>query len=162
MEDLTNAVKKPTKKEAAASKKRASPVTWDKLKDAPGRNIPFPSSGNLTAVELITFLPNTLKSWDIIERFISNGANVPTLSYILNTQRTMPFGEMVHNSMLRTMQFQAQMRPEPRYKDWSVRRHVRPEGWDERVVGLGVGGYQTQVQTHPGNRKGMNDVSPPM
>jgi len=143
---MSNPTKEPTRTKSTIQKKRATPVTWDKLKDAPSQNLPFPSNGNITAIELITFLPSSIKSWDVIERFISNSANVPILAYILNTNRNMPYGKMAHNSMLRLMQCQARLRPEKRYEGWTVKKHVRPRGWDERAVGLRVAGYRTQAQ----------------
>jgi len=136
-------------------------VTWDKLKDAPSHNLPFPK-GNVTAVELLTYLPSSIKSWDVIERFISNGANTPILAYIINTMRVMPYGPITHNSLLRTMQNAVRLRTEERYDGWTVLKHQPLPDWDEQREGLNMGTFRTQAHTYPRKHEKWNEQPIPV
>ncbi|KAF2682193.1 hypothetical protein K458DRAFT_370856 [Lentithecium fluviatile CBS 122367] len=137
---------------------------WDKLKDAPSPNLPFPSSttANFTLIEHLTFLPNTLKSWDVIERIVSNGASTPILAYIINNTRDMPYGLITNNSLLRLMQNAVRLRTEERYQNWTVQKHRAPVGWNEKNVGLSVGGFRTPATTYPRKHGKWNDPPPPV
>ncbi|KAF2849708.1 hypothetical protein T440DRAFT_518937 [Plenodomus tracheiphilus IPT5] len=54
---------------------------------APSLNLSFPPHANMTAVELLTFLPNVLQNADIIYRLVSNGGTRRLFSVIVNTHR---------------------------------------------------------------------------
>jgi hypothetical protein len=54
---------------------------------APSRNLLFPRNANLTAVELLTFLPNSIHSGSVIYRLCTNGAKPGTIHAIVNAQR---------------------------------------------------------------------------
>jgi hypothetical protein len=111
----------------------------------------------MTAVELLTYLPQALKSWDTIDRFVSNGATNPILAHILNTNRAMPYGQITFNSLLRLMQNAVRTRPETRYQNWTVKKHVPPPGWNEQEKGVEVGGFRTPSETNPRKHKKWNE-----
>ncbi|KAJ6283368.1 hypothetical protein J3E71DRAFT_215153 [Bipolaris maydis] len=113
-----------------------SPTTWtpstssaslnyNKLRDAPSPWLPFPS-GNLTMAEITAFLPQSIKSFDIIDRFISNGALAMTLASMINHYRTMPAGPIENNTIYRMMKGQMNIRAKtnPAYKSWTVTTHT--------------------------------------
>jgi hypothetical protein len=52
-------------------------------------NLPFPT-GNLTAVEILAYLPHWLKSVDVIDRFVTNGGKSYTIAAIINEFRDLP------------------------------------------------------------------------
>lgn len=58
-------------------------VSYDKLRNAPSTNTAFPANANLTAVEITTFFPRWLRTWDVIDRFVSNGATTMLLSDVI-------------------------------------------------------------------------------
>ncbi|KAF1912952.1 hypothetical protein BDU57DRAFT_340116 [Ampelomyces quisqualis] len=54
---------------------------------APAHDLPFPTRANITAYELLAFLPNTIQCPDVIKRFASNGATRSAVWAIINTAR---------------------------------------------------------------------------
>ena len=73
-------------------------LNYNKLRNAPSPWLPFPS-GNLTMAEVTAFLPQSIKSFDIIDRFISNGALAMTLASMINHYRVMPAGPIENNTI---------------------------------------------------------------
>ncbi|KAI8941578.1 hypothetical protein NX059_002793 [Plenodomus lindquistii] len=53
----------------------------------PSQDLAFPAHANMTAAELLTFLPHSIRNADIIYRLVSNGGTRHLLSVIVNTQR---------------------------------------------------------------------------
>ncbi|KAF2014112.1 hypothetical protein BU24DRAFT_347885 [Aaosphaeria arxii CBS 175.79] len=50
-------------------------------------NLPFPASANLTAAEILTFLPGGLRCADVVYRFFSNGGTRQGIHGIISTNR---------------------------------------------------------------------------
>jgi hypothetical protein len=57
---------------------------------APPHDLPFPRHANLTAYELLAFLPNSIQSVDVLYRFASNGATRRAIWSIVNSARDLP------------------------------------------------------------------------
>jgi hypothetical protein len=121
---------------------------------SPSWNLPFPE-GNLTAAELLAYLPHWLKSIDVIDRFVSHGAKATHIAAIINEFRDLPLGsEFKPNST--TIMMQVSMR-RAGYEEWSVTTHMdfpreiaRPEG------ALNVKHFRTPRFTHPKDVKTMS------
>jgi hypothetical protein len=98
---------------------------YDKLADAPPSTLPFPTA-NLTLVELLTFLPQSLKTWPVIDRLITAGATTSLLTRIINEHRHMPHGAISNNSVYRMMRGSMDKRGkiDARYANWSVKKHT--------------------------------------
>lgn len=101
--------KEPEQKKNQGSKteekesERKPTNTYGKLDDAPSMNLDFPNA-NLTAAEIIAFLPQWMKSWGVIDRLISNGGTAAIIEKMVNTFREMPKGAISANTVLRMMQ----------------------------------------------------------
>ncbi|KAF2472842.1 uncharacterized protein BDR25DRAFT_392698 [Lindgomyces ingoldianus] len=116
--------------------------TFDSFgRNAPSKNVPFPESANITAVELLTFLPLSLKSPDVVFRLISNGGS-RFINKIVNTVRELerPWPSNSCGIMLRNTMRQSG------YKNWSITTHEKwhkkvAAEWDEKK--LNVAGFQT-------------------
>jgi hypothetical protein len=126
---------------------------YGKLDDAPVPNLDFPS-GNVTLPELSAFLPNSIKSWDVIDRVIGNGATSAVIARMINGFRTMDRGKIESNSVYRMMKAPMDKRAEgdSRYVDWKPSTHndiEKPEDWDPTSVS--VSGFRTAVS---GKKKG--------
>jgi hypothetical protein len=117
---------------------------------SPSWNLPFPA-GNITAAEMLAYLPHWLKSIDVIDRFITNGGKSSTIAAIINEFRYLP-GDGVRifgpNSAQIMMSFAMR---KAGHKDWKVRSHstferVNPDltEWD-----LDVQDFRTVRETHP-------------
>ena len=121
----------------------------------PSWNLAFPT-GNLTAVEILAYLPHWLKSIDVIDRFLTHGAKSSHIAAIINEFRILPSGYQLRpNSILVMMQYSMRRAG---YEDWSVTTHseypqqiARPE-WN-----LDVTGFRTPRLTHP---KGIKSPTP--
>jgi hypothetical protein len=144
--DSTSASGSDKDKLESAKRKNATDENYGKLEGAPSANIDFPK-GNISAAELMAFLPYSLRSWDVIERLMSNGGATAVLTDMVNAFRVMDKGPVTRNSILRMMQLSAQRRPEARYKDWHVGQHQKPEGWD--YTSLSVTDFRPPRLTHP-------------
>lgn len=137
---------RPTRKKAAD---KAAPVakkkptgfgspSYNKLRDAPSPWLPLPS-GNLTMAETAAFLPQAIKSFDVIDRFLYNGAFSTTLADMINHYRTMPNGPIINNTVYRMMRgsMDNRAKKDERYAKWTVMKHVtieRPIGFDPTSV----------------------------
>jgi hypothetical protein len=116
---------------------------------APSRNLLFPSNANITAVELLTFLPNCVHSGSVIYRFCSNGAKPNVINTIINMQRDLEV-EWGQNKCRQAM-YEAM--DKSGYKGWKFKQHdkyheEKKDSWDE--TDLGVGGFLTPGQVRGG------------
>jgi hypothetical protein len=50
---------------------------------SPSCNLPFPS-GNITAAEIIAYVPHWLKSIDVIDRLVTNGGRAHIIAAMVN------------------------------------------------------------------------------
>lgn len=112
---------------------------------APSVNLPFPPSANLTAAELLAFLPHSLRSADVVYRLISNGGTRQVLHIMINAQRDL-LVEWSANSCGSTLY---QTMHDAGYEDWTVKIHnrwhdQRKKLWDESD--LSVAGFCTPSQ----------------
>ncbi|ORY16805.1 hypothetical protein BCR34DRAFT_597501 [Clohesyomyces aquaticus] len=56
--------------------------------NAPSKNVPFPTTqANITAIEILALLSQSLKSPDLVFRLFSNGATRPIINKIINDVR---------------------------------------------------------------------------
>ncbi|OAL47628.1 hypothetical protein IQ07DRAFT_657054 [Pyrenochaeta sp. DS3sAY3a] len=132
---------------------RAAP--YNKLADAPPADLGFPT-GNITLAELAAFLPQSFRSWDVIERVLFNGAVSVTIALLINHFRIMPNGPIENNTVYRILKGQAdkQAKIDPVYQNWSVTKHQRlplPHGWDHDSVD--VTSFQAPAQVGKLNSK---------
>ncbi|KAF2245308.1 hypothetical protein BU26DRAFT_432960 [Trematosphaeria pertusa] len=120
----------------------------DKLLDSPSPNLHFPH-GSITVAEIACFLPQWYKSWDVIDRAISNGGTAAIIARLINTCRDMPNGKITSNTMYRMMKTSIEKRAlqDEAYKGWCVSSHVVPEDWD--ATSVSVAGFRIPYQTHP-------------
>jgi hypothetical protein len=106
--------------------------------NAPSRKLLFPAHANMTAVELLTFLPNSTHSPDVIYRLVTNGATFHLLRVIVNTQRHL-LVEWSHN---RCRQSVYDTMNRGGYKGWRIKNHdtfdgVRMSMWDPAKLEVG-------------------------
>lgn len=92
-----------------------------KCRDAPSPEHSLPDA-NITLVEIATFLPHSIKSWDVIDRIVWNGAVSDDLQKMINTYRSMPYGEVDINSVYLMMRGQMRKRTksEHNYSHWKA------------------------------------------
>ena len=102
---------------------------------APPADLPFPIHANITVVELLTFLPNSVRCADVIYRFISNGGTRRGICRIVNAQRQLSIdwtsascGNAIYHAMHRAG-----------YVGWTVKLHhlfhnQRESTWDEARI----------------------------
>ncbi|KAF1850603.1 uncharacterized protein K460DRAFT_244482, partial [Cucurbitaria berberidis CBS 394.84] len=120
-------------------------ANYDKLADAPSAHLDFPD-GNITLAEMTAFLPQSIKSWDVIDRALFNGAFSATLAGMINHFRNMPAGNIENNSVYRMMKAPMDKRAltDPVYEGWSVSVHQKiqkPIGFNPASVS--VAGFRT-------------------
>ncbi|KAF2849647.1 hypothetical protein T440DRAFT_361566, partial [Plenodomus tracheiphilus IPT5] len=129
---------------AAKGKDKAADVKgkegYDKFGDAPSMLLPFPN-GNITLAEICAFLPQSIKSWDLIDRLIWNGVVTVTLVTMINNMRTMPRGKVISSTIYRMMKgpMDQRAKTDPAYKNWTVGRHqniTKPSSYDENSVSV--------------------------
>ncbi|CAE7027108.1 hypothetical protein PTNB73_01646 [Pyrenophora teres f. teres] len=113
--------------------------------NAPLRYLLFPAHANITAIELLTFLPNSIHCADFVHRFFTNGGSFPLLCTIVNQQRSLLSEWGKHGG--RQSMYDAMKRAGN--KGWGVKSHATlheqsSETWDE--ASLDVGGYKTPGQ----------------
>jgi hypothetical protein len=106
--------------------------------------MPFPSHANLTAYELIAFLPNSIRCSDVVYRFASNGASRHILWVMINTGRDLQktwTADQCGSAICKTM-------GKAGYVGWTLRKHNdwqadKESGWDETT--LAVDSFQTTI-----------------
>jgi hypothetical protein len=124
---------------------------------APSKNLGFPAHANMTAIELLTFLPNSVKCADVIYRFVSNGGSPHAIWAIVNTQRDLS-SEWGQNTC---RQWMYDAMDKAGYKGWRFKAHgkfheERKTSWDEG--NLDVAGFMTPGQI---GRKGTSPADIP-
>jgi hypothetical protein len=114
---------------------------------SPGWNVEFPT-GNLTAAEIIAYLPHWLKSVDVINRLICNGGGAGIIVEMVNEFRHPPEGiDMKRNSILIMMQNAMRYFG---FKQWTVGSHINFVDmgiWDSNY--LSVAQFRCPRITHP-------------
>lgn len=116
---------------------------------SPSWNLEFPV-GNLTAAEIVAYLPHWLKSIDVINRFVCNGGGAMAIVDMVNGFRDLPGGLSMHRNSVCIM-MQNAMR-NAGYKGWTVGTHF---DWVQERLGewntddICVTGYRTPRLTHP-------------
>lgn len=113
---------------------------------SPSWNLSFPD-GNLTASEILAYLPHWLKSVDVILRFAHSGGRAVIITHLLNKYRTMPTSDMQPNST--TVMMQYAMRRAGK-ENWSIGTRGNFENdrdYDENS--LYVGDFRPPRLTHP-------------
>ncbi|KAF2645850.1 hypothetical protein P280DRAFT_465594 [Massarina eburnea CBS 473.64] len=141
----------PGEAEPAAVKKVKKPrkplaEPQDKLRNSPSPNTPFPTGRvNMTMVEIITFLPRSLHSWQIVERFVNNGIPSGTFATLHHIMEEVRESVPSKNSLLKMMQESMRKRkPRQVYKQWTAGKHARPQGWDG--ISIEVTGFLPPVE----------------
>ncbi|KAH7385352.1 hypothetical protein DE146DRAFT_200005 [Phaeosphaeria sp. MPI-PUGE-AT-0046c] len=117
----------------------------------PPHSIGFPAHANITAYELVTFLPNSLRSTDVVYRFASNGATRSAIWSMVNTARDLQKEwriELCGLAVNKTME-------DAGYDGWTMKLHDRWKNaltviWDERQ--LNVDNFRTFAELHGGDR----------
>lgn len=113
---------------------------------SPSWNLSFPN-GNLTAAEILAYLPHWLKSVDVILRFVHNGGRSVTITHLLDKFRFMPGRDYKANST--TIMMHYAMRRAGK-EEWTI--GTRHEFQDDRVYdenSLYVGDFRAPRLTHP-------------
>lgn len=115
--------------------------------NSPSWNVPFPN-GNLTAAEILAYLPHWLKSIDVVDRFVSHGAKAGHLAAMINEFRDQPLDqEFKPNSAMVMIQYAMRRAG---YKDWTFGAHLEYEREIPRPEDdLSVTGFRTPNRTHP-------------
>tara|TARA_R110002003_G_scaffold42_2_gene3064 strand:- start:442 stop:1464 length:1023 start_codon:yes stop_codon:yes gene_type:complete len=138
---------------------------------SPSWNLPFPS-GNLTAAEILAYLPHWLKSVDVIDRFITNGGKSLTIAAMINEFRNLPGnGDTVFRPNSAQIMMSFGMR-RAGFQDWRVGTHhefARPNP-NLTETDLDVATFRTPRETHPksappgqeGKQLKQNDEAEPM
>lgn len=135
------------RKSTTEGRKSTGPGTlnYDKLKDAPSAWLDLPR-GNLTLAETLAFIPHAIKSFDIMDRFLHNGALSGTFAHMINHYRDMQYGPITNNTIYRMMKgpMAHRAKTDPTYEKWTVAKHTtlsRPAGFDPTSVS--VAGFST-------------------
>ncbi|KAH7128193.1 hypothetical protein B0J11DRAFT_432081 [Dendryphion nanum] len=110
-------------------------------KGSPSCNLEFPN-GNLTAVEILAYLPHWLKCIDVIKRFVDNGATASIIAAILNKHRDFP-NDATFPSNSVTIMMQYAMR-RVFNSNWTIGTHVKSNIEPSTQPGnLDVGSFRT-------------------
>jgi hypothetical protein len=117
---------------------------------SPSWNLPFPT-GNLTAAEILAYLPHWLKSIDVIDRFITNGGRSYTIAAMINEFRYLPGGA---DAVFRPNSVQIMMSYGMRragFNEWTVGTHSTFERPNPSLSesDLNVQTFRLPCETHP-------------
>ncbi|KAH6629564.1 hypothetical protein C7974DRAFT_424586 [Boeremia exigua] len=113
---------------------------------SPSWNLSFPD-GNLTAAEILAYLPHWLKSVDVILRLVNHGGRSVTITHFLNTYRTMPTDDYQPNST--TVMMHYAMRRTGK-SGWTISsRHKFDVDREYAEDSLYVGDFRPPRLTHP-------------
>lgn len=113
---------------------------------SPSWNLSFPD-GNLTAAEILAYLPHWLKSVDVILRLVEHGGRSVVITHLLNKYRIMPSKDFQPNST--TVMVQYAMRRTGR-KNWSIgTRNDFPNDRTYDEDSIYVGDFRAPRLTHP-------------
>lgn len=114
---------------------------------SPSWNLCFPK-GNMTAAEIIAYLPHWLKSIDVVDRFVTNGARSATVSAIVNEFRHQPADRRFSSNSAQIMMSNAMRHGG--YKNWTFTTHSQ---WQREVelseANLSVKEFRPPCLTHP-------------
>jgi hypothetical protein len=121
-----------------------------KCQDAPSPEHEFPDA-SITLAELAAFLPQSIKSWDVVDRIVWNGATTNDVQKMINKYRDMPYGKIDTNSVFMMMRGQMRKRTNAEHnydhwKQWVVGTHeaiVRPNTFD--ADSISVTGFRRPV-----------------
>lgn len=114
---------------------------------SPSWNLSFPA-GNLTAAELLAYLPHWLKSVDVIDRLVANGGKSYTIAAIVNEFRYLP-GDVFKPNSCQIMMSYGMRRAG--FEEWTVGTHhefQRPNP-DLDEYNLSVRTFRPPRATHP-------------
>ncbi|CAN9347405.1 unnamed protein product [Alternaria alternata] len=115
--------------------------------NCPSWNLPFPD-GNLTAAEILAYLPHWLKSIDVVDRFVVHGAKAGHLAAMINEFRVQPLGQEFKPNSAMVMIKYAMRRAG--YLDWTFGSHLEYEREIPRPEDdLSVTNFRTPNRTHP-------------
>ncbi|KAH8725701.1 hypothetical protein GQ44DRAFT_681043 [Phaeosphaeriaceae sp. PMI808] len=119
---------------------------------SPSWNLPFPV-GNLTAAEIVAYLPHWLKSVDVIDRFVTNGARAWTIAAMVNEFRYPPISRdgdpnFRPNSATKMMAFAMR---KAGYDNWTIGSHIQFKQSNPELneTDLNVQSFRTPRMTHP-------------
>lgn len=113
---------------------------------SPSWNLSFPE-GNLTAAEILAYLPHWLKSVDVILRFVNHGGRSVTITYLLDNLRVMPSSNYQANST--TVMMHYAMRRAGK-QEWTIgTRHEFADDREYPEDSLYVGDFRPPRLTHP-------------
>jgi hypothetical protein len=118
---------------------------------SPSWNLPFPS-GNITAAEIIAYLPHWLKSIDVIDRLITNGGRAHSIAAMVNEFREVPRGD---DGVYRPDSVRAMMQSSMKHvahSNWTIGKHSQFVRFNPNLLemNLNVNGFRTPRETHPG------------
>ncbi|KAH4217362.1 hypothetical protein HBI06_216930 [Parastagonospora nodorum] len=115
---------------------------------SPHWNLPFPA-GNITAAELMAYLPHWLKSIDVIDRFVTNGGKSVSIAALINEFRNLP-GDGVFRPNSATVMMSYGMR-RAKFHDWTVATHFKFKRPDPKMLekDLNVEDFRVPRETHP-------------
>lgn len=113
---------------------------------SPNCDVAFPA-GNLTAAEILAYLPHWLKSIDVIDRLVSNDAKTVVIAAIVDEVRNPPTDGGFRRNTVQIMMSQAMRHAG--YEKWTLGTHTswfREKEHDNSS--LSVAGFRTPGQTH--------------
>lgn len=114
---------------------------------SPSWNLAFPT-GNLTAVEILAYLPHWLKSIDVIDRLVANGGKAKAIAAIINEFRDQPKGSEFQANSVQIMMSYAMRRAG--FENWTAGRHAEWARPVSRKEGdLSVRDFRPPRLTHP-------------
>lgn len=117
---------------------------------SPSWNLPFPS-GNLTAAEILAYLPHWLKSIDVVDRFVTNGGKSLTIAAMINEFRYLPGnGDTVFRPNSVQIMMSYGMR-RAGFQNWTVSSHHEYPRSSPNLLdtNLDVSNFRTPCETHP-------------
>ena len=150
---------------AAATASRLHRASNDAFGEgSPHWNLPFPA-GRLTAAEIMAYCPHWLKSVDVIDRFVTNGAKAKLVAGMLSVFRILPSANGITANSVCVM-MQCAMRA-ANFSSWTMGGHsgfveTRPDEWDPN--NLDVSDFRKPYETHPktGSKRGENVPAQPI
>ncbi|KAJ4337675.1 hypothetical protein N0V95_008256 [Ascochyta clinopodiicola] len=117
--------------------------------NAPTERLDFGKWGNYTAVELLVFLPKTIRNFDVARRLTRNGLGIQTMTNIINAFRMWDKHPAPPQSILKKVH--AAMRDHPDYKHWKTRDAVNEDSPDHDRTDLALQGFILQCIRFPAN-----------
>jgi hypothetical protein len=131
---------------------------------APFTYLALPASGNITIVEILTFLPNSIRNSDICDRIVYNGLVAETVANIYNHHRDLPRDEITVNTTLKMLQWSKRnlhSYTKNSGTNWTPSRaydNDRPVTWD--ATKLSLEGFKLNIEYKPKNNHTKEDGVP--